>query len=224
MLLAVLSVLFCCFTPRIIFNSILSQITNKSPTCRMILLKTSRVPLYWKQSGGQIDTVPWTPACVHDGEHLKSANIWANTKHPQLIANFGSAKNLYSCYIQNKNEKERKEKREVHTMVGPKYAILLIMLLKGCEYATPAACVCNLVWNQRSWNNSVITMLLNFWTTKNNIKNRNHIPLKKWIKTRIQVTPMDLVDKTHIIYQQHWHKLTTQNHKIKQKEHLTFNL
>lgn len=47
----------------------------KLPTCCIILEMTSSVPLYRKQSGGQSDTVPWNPARVHDGEHLKSANI-----------------------------------------------------------------------------------------------------------------------------------------------------
>jgi hypothetical protein len=47
----------------------------------MILVKTSNVPLYWKQSGGQIETVPSTPARAHEGEHLKSANIMFGPKN-----------------------------------------------------------------------------------------------------------------------------------------------
>lgn len=37
----------------------------ENPTCKAHKLK---------QSGAQIDTVPWTPAWVHDGGHLRSAN------------------------------------------------------------------------------------------------------------------------------------------------------
>ena len=54
-------------------------------TCLTTFKKTSSVPLYWKQSGGQTGSLPNMRPRVHDGEHLNSERIWKHWNTSSVI-------------------------------------------------------------------------------------------------------------------------------------------